>query len=358
MKEIAELFVETHSAANKKNWPAFCGDREIYGWFGEMLGFTRGDYGYIGDEELEARVYVQPSMSRPKEASAIGLRVSLPLGHLLCNNYTRYPGRLEQEYPLFMIDGHKHSSQRGHTWESCSLTSLRGEDAETAEAKDVLATISAEYMENVLVPYIKELRALETYDRVMRLAESGKPQILSPDDISDIKKCVLMFDGTCKHAGYLRNKGAMQEDLPPLSDCAEARHYVLRRFRLWETGVYMESKQYATEHKEIDYWNRSRYNNVKCAREIESYIFCCDSHEALLETLAKEYSNERVKVVLATTVLKREQEFGENAKAWAKTILLPTEALDPNREVCGENWCKCSANIIDSVIRTLIWEVA
>ena len=93
--------------------------------------------------------------------------------------------------------------------------------------------------------------------------------------------------------------------------------------------VYYESAAYAREHKEIDLFRESHFENVNCKRAIEASISkhfdgMRLSKQAVDEVLDK-FGTERVALVLAATVQLKSWDgrFSQANKDWAFSVRMP-----------------------------------
>lgn len=100
--------------------------------------------------------------------------------------------------------------------------------------------------------------------------------------------------------------------------------------------IYPHSAAYASEHGEMAQYRASLQANLACKEAIEQAI---SAHygdnrlntEAAVKEVLEKFDPERVQVILANTVLKKEHDgrISRDNKAWAKTIPLPDEGGDP-----------------------------
>lgn len=125
-----------------------------------------------------------------------------------------------------------------------------------------------------------------------------------------------------------------------IKDVIENRaEYVLNAEReaLLNTPVYIQSGAYAREHGEIDVFRASYKANIACRKAIEAAI-TENYNDNVLETariyedVVNKFGQERVKLVLATTVYHKidDERFSRENRAWAKTV--PMEACFGSRD--------------------------
>ena len=93
---------------------------------------------------------------------------------------------------------------------------------------------------------------------------------------------------------------------------------------------YDKSVDYAKENSELDKWRESMWENRRCAKEIENLIaeFHDGSHlasDSIIEGALKQFSEERVTLVLASTVQNKSRDgrFSQSNKDWAAGIDIP-----------------------------------
>ncbi len=93
---------------------------------------------------------------------------------------------------------------------------------------------------------------------------------------------------------------------------------------------YDKSVDYAKENGELDKWRESMWENRRCAKEIENLIaeFHDGTHlasESIIEGALKQFSEERVTLVLASTVQNKSWDgrFSPSNKDWAAGIDIP-----------------------------------
>lgn len=93
---------------------------------------------------------------------------------------------------------------------------------------------------------------------------------------------------------------------------------------------YDKSVDYAKENGELDKWRESMWENRRCAKEIENLIaeFHDGTHlasDSIIEGALKQFSEERVTLVLASTVQNKSRDgrFSPSNKDWAAGIDIP-----------------------------------
>ena len=100
--------------------------------------------------------------------------------------------------------------------------------------------------------------------------------------------------------------------------------------------VYPHSAAYASEHGEMAQYRASLQASLACKEAIEQAI---NAHygdnrlntEAAVKEVLEQFGPERMQVILANTVLKKEHDgrISRDNKAWAKTIPMPEDGGDP-----------------------------
>ncbi|MCM1167843.1 MAG: DUF3849 domain-containing protein, partial [Ruminococcus sp.] len=98
---------------------------------------------------------------------------------------------------------------------------------------------------------------------------------------------------------------------------------------------YDKPIDYAKEKGELDKWRESMWENKRCASEIENLIseFHDGTHlatENIIEGALKQFSEERITFVLASTVQNKSLDgrFSHSNKEWANSIPIAKDALD------------------------------
>lgn len=93
---------------------------------------------------------------------------------------------------------------------------------------------------------------------------------------------------------------------------------------------YDKPLEYAHANGELDDWRASMWENQRCAKEIENLIaeFHDGSHlasDSVIEGALKQFSEERVTLVLASTVQNKpwDGRFSQSNKDWAASIYVP-----------------------------------
>ena len=100
--------------------------------------------------------------------------------------------------------------------------------------------------------------------------------------------------------------------------------------------IYPHSAAYASEHGEMAQYRASLQASLACKEAIEQAI---SAHygdnrlntEAAVKEVLEQFGPERMQVILANTVLKKEHDgrISRDNKAWAKTIPMPEDGGDP-----------------------------
>jgi len=100
--------------------------------------------------------------------------------------------------------------------------------------------------------------------------------------------------------------------------------------------IYPHSAAYASEHGEMAQYRASLQVSLACKEAIEQAI---NAHygdnrlntEAAVKEVLEQFGPERMQVILANTVLKKEHDgrISRDNKAWAKTIPMPEDGGDP-----------------------------
>ena len=99
--------------------------------------------------------------------------------------------------------------------------------------------------------------------------------------------------------------------------------------------IYFHSAAYASEHGEMAQYRASLQANLACKEAIEQAI---STHygdnrlntEAAVKEVLEKFAPERVQLILANTILKKEHDgrISRDNKAWAKTVPMPEEGSD------------------------------